>query len=110
MQCKNCGDEFDPRSPQKRKAGGFAFHCPMCSEERVVKYVGIQSGDGKQAQAAILSFNSNEDREKYMAYFQRSTGYHKGKVCHLSGALPTTPSVAFTTKQAIASLNHKGRA
>lgn len=109
-ECIECGDLFDPRSQVKRRVGGLAGTCPDCSVEPTVKYVGVQAGDGKQSQAAILKFDSRRDAQAYMSYFQRSTGFHKGKVCHLSGALPATPNLSFKTLQDIRPHNHKGRA
>ena len=39
------------------------FHCSDCSEETSVKYLGLQSGDGKGVGVTILSFESEEDRK-----------------------------------------------
>jgi hypothetical protein len=63
MICKICNEEFNHNSPEKKKAGGLINCCPDCSEETTVKYVGVSSADGKQAQATILKFESEKDKE-----------------------------------------------
>ena len=42
--CIVCDGEFDPRSKAKRLAGGLATHCPDCSDETSVRYLGISAG------------------------------------------------------------------
>ena len=63
--CVHCEIEFDPSSHEKRRAGGRINECPDCSEETTVKYAGLQAADGKQSQATILRFSSEQDKNKY---------------------------------------------
>lgn len=108
--CVVCGDEFDPNSVAKRRVGGLVNQCPDCSEEVAVRYLGLQSADGKSSQATILAFNSQTDREKYSSFWKNNSGYHKGKSCQLGTHLSTTPNVKFKTVSAFNASNHKGRA
>lgn len=107
--CVHCGDEFDLNSPAKLKAGGKTIECPDCSEETVVKYAGVQAADGKQAQATILKFESQQDKDKYISFWQNNSGLHKGKSCQLGTHLSTTPDVKFQTIIAHNPTNHKGK-
>lgn len=109
INCKECDSQFDLHSEAKKQSGGLIFLCPDCSEESTVKYVGLQSADGKQSQATILKFNSNQDKNDYIAYWQNVTGLHKGKVCQLSKSAKTTPSIPFTTVVSHNPTNHKGK-
>ena len=61
-------------SLEKKKAGGLIIFCPSCSEETTVKYAGVQSADGKGAQASILKFQSEKDRSRYIAFWQNNSG------------------------------------
>jgi len=108
--CTICEEEFDPQSPAKRKVGGIISHCVECSEENAVKYVGLSAADGKQAQATILKFESEEDKKKYVAFWQNNSGLHRGKVCSLGRHLSTDPGVKFKTVVAHNPTNSKGRA
>lgn len=83
--------------------------CPNCSEETAVKYLGLQSADGKQSQATILKFSSDKDREIYLAFWQNNSGLHKGKSCQLGGHLSTTPAVKFEIVKDFIATNHKGK-
>lgn len=108
--CVHCEIEFDARSPEKLRAGGKINECHECAEETAIKYVGLQSADGKQSQATILKFKSNSDREKYMEFWKNNSGLHKGKSCQLGGHLSTTPAVQFETVSEFSPTNHKGKA
>lgn len=110
IQCIDCEMEFDPLSPAKRRAGGRLHHCPDCAVEVAVRYAGVQAADGKQAQAAILKFQSESDKRAYLAFWQNNIGMHKGKSCTLGKHLSTTPKIAFETISSIQPTNHKGRA
>ncbi len=110
ITCAECGFEFDLFSPEKRRAGGKAIHCVDCSEEVAVRYAGVQSADGKSAQATILKFQSEQDRNNYISFWQNNSGLHKGKSCQLGGHLSTTPSVTFQTVVGFNPTNHKGKA
>lgn len=104
-----CGEEFNSISPEKRKVGGLINHCPDCSNEPVIKYIGLQAADGKQSQATILKFNNNKDKETYMRFWKNNTGYNKGKSCQLGAHLSNTPDIKFTTIVAHNPTNHKGK-
>lgn len=108
-ECAICEEIFNLLSDEKRRAGGLAIHCPACSEEHVVKYAGVQAADGKQAQATILKFKSEEDRTKYINFWQNNSGLHKGKSCQLGSHLSTTPNISFETKSGFNPTNHKGK-
>ena len=107
--CTGCGESYNDQSPEKIKAGGLIIHCPDCSEENEVKYIGLQSADGKQAQATILQFSSDEDKRKYLSFWKNNTGYNKGKSCQLGNHLSTTPKISFKTVSGFAATNHKGK-
>jgi len=109
MICKSCDIEFDHNSSEKKRAGGKIFHCPDCSEETAVRYVGLQSADGKQSQATILKFKSEEDKATYIKFWQNNTGMHKGKSCQLGDHLSTTPNVDFEVVTEFSPTNHKGK-
>jgi hypothetical protein len=108
--CIVCDQEFDTDSPEKRSAGGLITHCPDCSEETEIKYVGLQSADGKQAQATILKFENEEEKERYVRFWQNNSGLHKGKSCQLGNHLSTTPKVKFSMVSGFTPTNHKGKA
>ena len=108
--CHLCEIEFNSNSPEKKSAGGKINECPDCAEESAVRYAGLQSADGKQAQATILKFKSDEDREKYLSFWKNNSGLHKGKSCQLGSHLSTTPAVEFETVSGFNPTNHKGKA
>lgn len=109
LNCKNCSCEYDLHSSEKKKVGGYIYLCPDCSQENVIKYVGVQAADGKQAQATILKFESEADKLAYMAFWQNNSGLHKGKSCQLGNHLSTTPNVKFSTITSFTPTNHKGK-
>jgi DNA-directed RNA polymerase subunit RPC12/RpoP len=108
--CIHCGDEFDLSSPAKIKAGGKTTECPDCSEETVVKYAGVQAADGKQAQATILKFDSEQDKSQYINFWQNNSGLHRGKSCQIGSHISTTPKIKFETVTSFNPTNHKGKA
>jgi DNA-directed RNA polymerase subunit RPC12/RpoP len=107
--CAICGDEFDLNSPQKKKIGGKANNCIDCSEETAVKYAGVQSADGKQSQATILKFSTENDKNRYISFWQNNSGLHKGKSCNLGKHLSTDPGIKFETITSFNPTNHKGK-
>lgn len=109
-ECIKCGEEFDLRSPAKVKAGGRINECVDCTDETTVRYAGVQAADGKQSQATILKFTSEQDKNKYIAFWQNNSGYHKSKSCQLGAHLSTTPNIHFETIIAFNPTNHKGKA
>jgi len=111
MICKECGDQFNEFSVEKKRAGGKIFHCPDCSEESTVKYLGLQSGDGKGVGVTILSFETDEDRNSYSEFWKNNSGMNKSKSCQLGNHLKSTPKTKF--KQVYENglgMNHKGKA
>lgn len=109
LECRECGEEFDPLSPAKRSAGGLRFSCEFCSEETAVKYAGVQAADGKQSQATILKFESESDKKRYIAFWQNNSGLHRGKSAQLGAHLSTDPGIKFETVVAHEATNHKGK-
>lgn len=114
-ECRHCGISFDLDSFAKRQAGGKINECPDCVEElgteTAVKYLGLSSGDGKANAISIVAFESNEDRAAYSSAWKATTGFHKGKSCHLSGSQTTIGGrpmrhVAYNAGNS----NHKGKA
>lgn len=109
MICIHCEDDFDHNSSEKKRAGGRINECVDCSQEKVIKYAGVQAADGKQSQATILKFKSERDKQAYLAFWQNNSGLHKGKSCQLGNHLSTTPKIDFETLQDFAPTNHKGK-
>ena len=107
-ECVNCGINFDPNSPAKRRAGGKINTCAECSDEPAVKYLGLSAGDGKQAGVTILKFDSQDDREAYREMWWVNSGMMVGKSCQL-GFQKRTPNVKFRTVAQSTATNHKGR-
>jgi hypothetical protein len=109
-ECSECGADFDPNHPEKRRAGGLATHCKDCSSETAVKYLGLQSADGKMAGVTILAFDTEKDREQYRRMWRNNSGINKGKVCQLGKNLSTVPNVRFKKLyEAGLDANHKGK-
>lgn len=108
--CTECDIEFDERSAEKRRVGGRINHCIECSQETTVRYAGVQAADGKQAQATILKFKSEQDKQNYIRFWQVTSGMFKGKSCQLSKTAPTTPNIQFQTITGFVPTNHKGKA
>lgn len=109
-ECIECGESFDLNSSEKRRVGGKINCCVNCSEETVVRYAGVQAADGKQSQATILKFNSEQDRNKYLSFWQNNSGLHKGRSgCQLGNHLSTTPKIKFETIVGFNPTNHKGK-
>lgn len=107
--CIECEIEFDEKSPEKRRVGGLISCCVECSKETTVRYAGVQAADGKQSQATILKFKSEQDKKQYIRFWQNNSGLHRGKVCSLGNHLSTTPNIQFETVQAFSPTNHKGK-
>lgn len=109
LECSECGFEFDSQSPEKKRAGGRISTCADCSEETAVKYAGVQAADGKQSQATILKFDSDEDKKKYLEFWANNSGKNRGYGGQLGKHLSTTPNVKFKTIVAHSPTNHKGK-
>lgn len=109
-KCIVCDEDFDLHSIAKKRVGGKANQCPDHSEETTVKYAGVQAADGKQSQATILKFKSDEDKTKYIRFWQNNSGLYKGKSCNLGNHLSTTPDISFETVVSFNPTNHKGKA
>lgn len=110
MTCVVCEDEFDLHSPAKQKLGGKVNICCDCDEETVVKYAGVQAADGKQSQATIIKFKSEEDKTKYLRFWKNNNGTNVGRHCQLGSHLSTTPDISFETVVGFTPTNHKGKA
>lgn len=115
-ECKHCGTEFDPGTPQKRAVGGLINECIDCvaelGTETAVAYAGVAAGDGKGVGVTILAFNSNKDRARYVAAWRNNSGQHVGKSCQLSGSNSYMGDMKFRKVGESGSIgtNHKGRA
>lgn len=110
MLCIECAEEFDPRSPAKRRAGGLINTCPDCSEEPTTRYAGVAAGEGKMGSVQILSFQNEADRAAYLAFWQTNSGMHTGKSCQMM-IQRRTPAVSFkTVAEFRGNTNHKGKA
>ena len=108
--CAECDALFDPQSREKRRAGGLAVHCPDCSVDDTVRYLGISAGEGKQAAVQVLKFGSKKDREAYKEFWKATSGLNTGKQCQMHFRAKE-PAVKFQTKATfVANPNHKGRA
>jgi len=108
--CVECDALFDPHSREKRRAGGLAVHCPDCSVDDTVRYLGISAGEGKQASVQVLKFDSQGDRDKYQRYWKASSGLNTGKNCQL-GYRANEVNVKFETRATFTgNVNAKGKA
>lgn len=107
--CIECGEEYDPNSIDRKQKGGKYTVCGDCAIETAVKYAGVQAADGKQAQATILKFSSETDKNKYISFWKNNSGYNKGKSCQLGKHLSTTPAIQFQTIVHHKPTNHKGK-
>jgi len=107
--CSECGDKFNPYSPEKRRAGGLFIHCADCSEETSVRCVGVTGSSGKMVGVEILHFDSQEDREEYVEYWKNNSGMYKSKSCQLT-KLKATPNIRFKkSHENHPNVNHKGK-
>ena len=112
--CQHCDVEFNLMSQHKKQAGGKINECPDCVEElgteTAVKYLGLQSGDGKANSLSIVAFESNDDRESYSRAWKAVTGFHRGKSCHLSGSQTSIGGRPMRHVNHVAgNTNHKGK-
>jgi hypothetical protein len=108
--CVECDGIFDPHSREKRRAGGLSTHCPECSDETSVRYLGISAGEGKQASVQVLKFSSESDRERYQRYWKASSGLNTGKNCQL-GYRANELNISFETRATFTgNVNAKGKA
>lgn len=108
--CIECDALFDPQSREKRRAGGLSTHCPDCSDETSVRYLGISAGEGKQASVQVLKFASEGDREAYKKFWKATSGLNTGKQCQMQFRAKE-PGIHFETKATfVGNVNHKGKA
>ena len=110
ISCSECGEDFDPTSIARRKLGGKINQCIDCVDETAIKYAAVASGDGKGSQISILSFDSEEDKKKYIEFWKNVSGANKPKSCQLSRHASTDPKVKFKTITGVIASNHKGKA
>lgn len=110
-ECAECGVGFDPHSPQKRKAGGKICHCPDCSVETEIPYLGVAGGDGKQVGISVVKFETQNDRDRYQLWFGSVSGLRTGKNCQMGHEPPPCPITKYTTVAYNGgNSNHKGKA
>lgn len=109
QECIHCQEVFDLDSREKKLVGGKINECPDCATETAIKYAGVQAADGKQSQATILKFKSENDKKQYLRFWKNNSGFNKGKSCQLGNHLSTTPDIKFETVVAHNPTNHKGR-
>lgn len=85
--CVHCGDDFDCKSFDKIRVGGKINECPDCvvefKTERGPVSVGVGAGDGKTTLITIMRFKNQDNASAYMKAWKNSTGFNKGKSCHL---------------------------
>lgn len=103
-KCVECGDEFDDSSEEKRRVGGKIFHCPDCSEETAVRYVGVQNAAGKQAGCTVVALESESEARAFLDDWRRCSG------SLVNASRRASPRFSFrTVHENLPSLNHKGK-
>jgi hypothetical protein len=107
--CTECEDEYDDASALKRQAGGLITHCPDCSEENEVKYLGVNNADGKQQGVEIIAFETQADRNAFHRRWAKNAGMHKGKSSALYTAGDTSGIKFRKVTEFCGNKNHKGR-
>ena len=108
--CEICEEEFDLNSPEKKRARGKINHCPDCSEETATRYLAVKSANGKMSDLTILAFEDEQQRDNYQRAWRASTGFNKGKSCHLSKCMPSMSGLKFRkVGENQANANHKGK-
>jgi hypothetical protein len=85
--CVICGDDFDHKSLDKVRVGGKINECADCvvehRTERAPVSVGVGAGDGKTTLITVMRFPNQTNADAYMKAYKNSTGFNKGKSCHL---------------------------
>lgn len=85
--CVHCEDEFDHTSREKQRVGGKINECPDCvvllGTEKAPICVGVGAGDGKSTLITIMRFPNQRNADAYVKAYKNSTGFNKGKSCHL---------------------------
>lgn len=113
--CVHCGDEFDHTSRDKRRAGGKINECPDCvvslGTETAPVSVGVGAGDGKTTLITIMRFPSQQNADAYVKAYKNSTGFNKGKSCHLGSTniMHTDRLGGTVVGEFGGNGNHKGR-
>lgn len=113
--CKWCGDSFNHTSARKLQVGGYINECPDCVEEKgggssPPMYVGVAAGSGKMSDITILSFNNEQDKQRYTQAWRNNAGFNKGKSCQLGRHLTSMTGMTFhQVAENIANGNHKGK-
>jgi len=102
---------FDPRSEEKREVGGLITHCPECSEETEVKYLGVAFASGKCNGVEILKFDDERTRAEFQQDWARNIGMDRGKSSALGRAGGMQRHAGKYRKQAAfgGNENHKGK-
>ncbi len=108
-ECESCGGEYDDKSPEKREAGGLIIHCPDCSDETAVPYLGVNNASGKMQGVEILAFETMSDRTKYLGAWHKNVGQNKGKSSPLGNAGGLTGIKFRKVASFGGNPNHKGK-
>lgn len=114
--CVYCGEEFDTKSSDKIMAGGRINECSDCvvqlRTEKAPVSIGVGSGDGKTTLITVMRFDNQSKASAYMKAYKNSTGFNKGKSCHL-GSTNIMHTDSFGGRMVAefgGNGNHKGRA
>lgn len=87
ISCRHCESEFNPSSQYKKRVGGKINECPDCVEtlgtETSPACIGVSSGEGKTTLITIMRFPSQKNADAYIKAYKNSTGFNKGRSCHL---------------------------
>lgn len=85
--CVHCGEEFDTKSSDKIMVGGRINECSDCvvqlKTEKAPVSIGVGAGDGKTTLITVMRFDSQSKASAYMKAYKNSTGFNKGRSCHL---------------------------
>lgn len=85
--CVHCGEEFDTKSSDKILVGGRINECSDCvvslKTERAPVSIGVGAGDGKTTMITVMRFDDQKKASAYMKAYKNSTGFNKGRSCHL---------------------------
>lgn len=85
--CVHCSEEFDTNSLDKVRAGGKINECADCvvelKTEKAPVTIGVGAGDGKTTMITMMRFPNQQNASAYMKAYKNSTGFNKGRSCHL---------------------------
>jgi hypothetical protein len=113
--CVHCEDEFDHTSREKQRVGGKINECPDCvvllGTEKAPVSVGVGAGDGKTTLITIMRFPNQKSADAYVKAYKNSTGFNKGKSCHLGSTniMHTDRLGGVVIAEFGGNSNHKGK-